>query len=447
MDSICGMEVLPVETERRVTRAHAMIIGGLAALGVALSSVAARRRRRAAGIAQRQIATLTEAINGLARAAQPEDFLVGVLRAIAEQLDAHWVMLFLHDQAADALAVHLVLKDGQLTPREQAAPNLVRPIPARDIPIWAELDRARRPIYVADVRTYPSLLQRDALIAQGVRSMLVVPLIVGETLIGWFSVRNTSWRTYRPDELDLAAALAQQAALAVQLTRLGAQGRQAAVLEERNRMAREIHDTLAQGFTGIVMQLEATESALETARPDLALDRLGRARELARASLAEARRSVWALRPQELEQQPFVAALRSAAVAGTAGTAIQLAVDVDGWLGHVPEDLQVDLLRVAQEAIANSVRHAAAHALKLRVHDDGHCLELRICDDGQGFVAPAARPDDGSGFGLTAMRERVERHGGQLIIRTAPGQGTDIIARVDRRPAQQRPHDGSEDQR
>jgi signal transduction histidine kinase len=408
-----------------------MILGGLAALGGAAIMIA-RRSRGSAFIAQRQLTALTDAVGGLARAAEPEDFLVSVLQAIAEQLGAGWVLLFLRDPEQDSLSAHLVLKDGRILPREHATPTLVSPVPARDVPIWAELEHTRRPIYVADVRTDPRLRQRDSLAAQGVRSMLVVPLFLGEALLGWFSVRNTATRTYRADELDLAAALAQQAALAVQLSRLGAQSRQAAVLAERNRMAREIHDTLAQGFTGIVMQLEASESALDTARPDVARERLAKARELARSSLAEARRSVWALRPQALEQQPFVAALRVAATALLAGTSATLSMDVDGPLGYLPAELETDLLRVAQEAITNSVKHAAAQTVTVQLRDDGQRLELRVQDDGRGFDGAAARPADGSGFGLTAMRERVERHGGRLVVHSEPGRGTTVVARVER---------------
>jgi GAF domain-containing protein len=255
-------------------RLPAVLFSGLAALGGAWGVLTARRRHRAAHIAQRQLAALTDAIRSLSNATALDDFLTNVLRAIAEQLGARWVMLFLHDPAEDTLSVNLVFQDGRIVPREDAAPNLVKPVPARDIPVWDELERMRRPLLVADIRTDPRLRQRDALIAQGVRSMLVVPLVVGDTLIGWFSVRNTDHRTYRSDELDLAAALAQQAALAVQLTRLSARGRQAAVLEERNRMAREIHDTLAQGFTGVLMQLEAVESALDNGRSEVAQARL-----------------------------------------------------------------------------------------------------------------------------------------------------------------------------
>jgi signal transduction histidine kinase len=406
--------------------------GGLVALSSAWDALMARRRQRASQIAKQQLAALTQAVQALSQAAVLDDFLVDVLRAIAEQLGAHWVMLFLHDPAQDALEVHLVFKDGQIIPRERATPNLAHPIPTRDVPIWTDLERTRRPIHVVDIRTDTRLRQRDALIAQGVRSMLVVPLVVGDALIGWFSVRNTSSRDYRADELELAAALAQQAALAVQLTRLGAQGRQAAVLEERNRMAREIHDTLAQGFTGILMQLEATESALDTARPDLARERHSKARDLARASLSEARRSVWALRPHALEQQPLVAALRAAATALTIDTAVELTFVVEGTVGFVPTELETDLLRVVQEAMTNSIKHAGARMLHVRVHDDGRHLSVFIRDDGRGFAPQTVRPQLGSGFGLTAMRERLERHGGILHIQSAPGQGTEIIARVDR---------------
>jgi signal transduction histidine kinase len=403
-----------------------------AAFGGALAAASARRALRVMRTTRRQLAALTHAVASLARATAPDDFLAGVLRAIAEQLDAHWVLLFLHNQAQDQLAVHLVLKGGQLLPREQAAPNLVHPIPARSIPIWAELEQVRRPIHVADVRTDERLRQREALLAQGVRSMLVVPLFIGETLIGWFSVRDSEPRQYRQDQLDLAAALAQQAALAVQLGRLGEQGRQAAVLEERNRIAREIHDTLAQGFTGILMQLEATESALETARPEQALQRLGRARELARASLAEARRSVWALRPEALERQPFIEALRAVAATVTGAASLQVHFAAERAPGPLPAELEADLLRVAQEAIANSVRHSAARTLVVRVLADDDSVALHIRDDGRGFTTLPGRPVDGSGFGLTAMRERAERHGGQLSIRSAPGQGTELVVWVPR---------------
>lgn len=416
-----------------MSRVPTFIIGGIVAISSACASVVVRRQRRVSRLARCQLAALTDAINGLANAVAPDDFLNDMLRAIATQLNARWVMLFLHDPAQDTIAAHLVLQDGQMIPREQATPNLVHPVPVHDIPIWGELERTRRPLHVRDTRTDPRLRQRAALLAQGVRSMLIVPLIVGDTLIGWFSVRNTRPRDYRPDELELAAALAQQAALAVQLTRLGMQGRQTAVLEERNRVAREIHDTLAQGFTAILMQLEATESALEQARTDLAHERLAKAREQARASLTEARRSVWALRPHALEQQPFVAALRAAATTLTADTPVQLSFAVDGTVGYVPTELETDLLRVAQEALMNSIKHARARTVTVRLRDDGQQLALAIRDDGCGFEAPAAQRHAGGGFGITAMRERMARHGGQLVIHTTPGQGTEVTALYPRR--------------
>ncbi len=415
----------------------ALVLGATAALGGALLAARARRRLRAAQVARRQLAALTAATQSLAHAGALDDFLAGVLHAIAEQLAARWVLLFLHEPAQDTLGIHLVLKEGLLLPREEATPTLSPAIPAREVPIWAELERLRRPIHIADVRTDPRLRQGEVLAAQGVRSMLVVPLFVGETLIGWFSVRSTTPQAYRQDQLDLAAALAQQAALAVQLSRLGEQGRQTAVLEERNRMAREIHDTLAQGFTGILMQLEATESALEAARPELAVERLDRARALARASLAEARRSVWALRPEPLEQQPFIAALRAVASSLAGGAGLPLSFAVEGAPGPLPAELEADLLRVVQEALGNAVHHAAARTLAVHLAASADTLSVKVRDDGRGFDPPAGPSADGSGFGLTAMRERVARHGGSLQIISAPGQGTElrvVIPRAASRP-------------
>lgn len=402
----------------------AAILGGFQAL------ITARRRRQADRFAQQQLAALTHAVRALACTASTDEFLVHVLRAIAEQLRAGWVMLFLHDPGADTLVVHLMLKDGILVPREQAPTNLSRPLPAAEVPIWGDLLRNRRPIYVPEVAREPRLREREALIAQGVRSLLIVPLFIGETLIGWFSVRSTIGRAYRPDQLALAGALAQQAAIAVHLSRLDAQGRRVAVWEERSRMAREIHDTLAQGFTGVLMQLEATESALETGQLVRARERLGRARELARTGLQEARRSVWALRPEHLEAQSFSAALCSVVTALTAGTSLQVHVALDEYDGPLPPELEIDLLRVVQEAVTNTVRHAAARTLSVGVTLSAAELEVRIVDDGRGFVVGAARPYAGGGLGLTAMRERLERHHGRLIVESSPGHGATLIALV-----------------
>ena len=225
-------------------------------------------------------------------------------------------------------------------------------------------------------------------------------------------------------------ARAELAAANRRLRASAAQAEELATTRERNRLARELHDTLAQGFTGIVLQLEATESALVGGRPEVASQRLDQARILARESLAEARRSVWSLRPQVLERRPLPEALPDAVRALTVGTALAVHVETPDRVPPLSPDLEADVLRVAQEAVTNAVKHAGARTLAVGLGWDGSCLELRVRDDGRGFVARGRPSEDGGGFGLTAMRERIERHGGTLRIDARPGEGSEVVAAV-----------------
>ncbi len=209
------------------------------------------------------------------------------------------------------------------------------------------------------------------------------------------------------------------------------QAEELATIRERNRLARELHDTLAQGFTGILLQLEAVESALALARVDRAQERLDQARVLARHSLAEARRSVWSLRPQALEHQALPDAVNDAVRALVDGDVLSVRFETGGEPRPLGPELEADLLRVAQEAVTNATKHACATNVALELRYDPAGVELRVRDDGQGFrIEPAESRADGSGFGLTAMRERIERHGGELGVRSVPGHGTELIARV-----------------
>src|SRR6185369_11409798 len=145
----------------------------------------------------------------------------------------------------------------------------------------------------------------------GVHTILFVPMLIAGRVSGFIGIRFTQKRGFRQEEIELTRALAHQATLAVQLTRLSAQSRQSAVMAERNRMARDIHDTLAQGFTGVIVQLEAVEEAISQGLAAKASEYLSRAGALARESLQEARRSVRALRPQTLEENDLCEALQS----------------------------------------------------------------------------------------------------------------------------------------
>jgi signal transduction histidine kinase len=224
----------------------------------------------------------------------------------------------------------------------------------------------------------------------------------------------------------LEETMAENTGLQAQLL---TQAREAGAGDERQRMAREIHDTLAQGLTGIITQLEA---ARQTASEPERERRIDNAKHLARDSLAEARRSVQALRPQALEDSKLPDALAAEVARWSATTGVAAEVKTTGDVRALHPEVEVTLLRVAQEALANVGKHAAAaHAwVTLSYMEDVVTLDVR--DDGSGFDQPGKSSADGrgvgGGFGLIAMRQRVGRLAGQLEIESEPGAGTAVSA-------------------
>jgi PAS domain S-box-containing protein len=208
------------------------------------------------------------------------------------------------------------------------------------------------------------------------------------------------------------------------------QASELAVLEERNRMAREIHDTLAQGFTGIILQLEAAEQAREE-DPNQAADHLARAKSLARESLQEARRTVWGLLPQALEQMPLEDALREEVRKFQTEAQITASFDRRGDQRELKANVQTALLRICQESLNNVKRHARATRVTVHLSYANDGVALEIGDNGNGFDwSRVGSIGDGGGFGLSGMQQRAKLLGGHLSVRTAPGQGALVKARI-----------------
>jgi signal transduction histidine kinase len=224
---------------------------------------------------------------------------------------------------------------------------------------------------------------------------------------------------------DLAAATIENAGLHAQLL---TQAREAGVLDERQRMAREIHDTIAQGLIGIVTQLEAADQARD--RPEDRDRHLTNAERLARESLTEARRSVEASIPAVLEVGTLPDALADVAREWSEMNAVPVAVAVTGEVVALHPEIEVALLRIAQEALANVARHAGASHAWLTLSYMGDVVTLDVRDDGTGFRVDAPASGDGAGFGLSGMRQRVARVAGSLAIESEPGGGTAVSARV-----------------
>ena len=198
---------------------------------------------------------------------------------------------------------------------------------------------------------------------------------------------------------------------------------------ERARLAREIHDTLAQGFVGIASQLDAVSMLIPT-EPSPVRKYLDMARRMARHSLTEARRSVMDLRASALEGHDLAGAIQTSTRTWTAGSPVDVAVDVSGPATVLPEEMEQHLLRIAQEAVTNVLKHAAASRVVIQLHTEARRIRLRIRDNGRGFEQQGVFSSSGGHFGLIGMRERAERLGGELRLASQPGGGTEVEVTV-----------------
>ena len=265
-------------------------------------------------------------------------------------------------------------------------------------------------------------------------SALILPMHYAERVAGALMLTNADGEANcGSDDLVLGQGLADQAAVAIANAQLLSEAREAATLEERARLSRDIHDTLAQGLTGVVVQLGATQRALSFA-PDQASEHLAVALRMARESLAEARRSVWNLRAPALERGDLSDALR-ALTARSLGANIAVTFEQQGEPWRLSTAVESTLLRVGQEALVNVAKHARATEASVVLEYGPESVQLRIRDNGVGLDrqlldAVALAPGPWGGFGLLGMRERVEALGGRLEIRGEGG--VEILAVVPR---------------
>ena len=276
-------------------------------------------------------------------------------------------------------------------------------------------------------RLEPAFRGKSAELAAGLRYHASIPLYFQDKPLGIMNVTGPEWRKLTNEELRLLSTIAYQVGLAIERARLAENATGLARAEERARLAREIHDTLAQGLTAIALNIEGAMHRLET-HPEQARERLERALGMARENLEDARRSVLDLRgAAQLEGKPLAEALAGLARAFTSDTGVPATVDsmdIDG----LPLRVESELFRIAQEALTNVRKHAHAHRVQIGLRRRGATLSLRVRDDGRGFVVATARHADGQG--LIGMRERARLLGGQLQISSKPGEGTRVTARV-----------------
>lgn len=373
---------------------------------------------RSEQLARGQVEALIQNLDVLATGPGPDGFIIQMLSTIGRLLEARWVALWLLDESRDCMVPKAVIRGGIPVAADPENPFIKDPSCWKDDRALQELFRSRVPIVCEDIDADDRVLDtiREFFKAHGTKKFMRVPTLIGGAVKGFIAIHHGERGPYRSDEIELAQALAHQTMLAFQIG-------QTATLEERNRMARDIHDTLAQGLTAVIIQLQAAEDAKTKSLEGEVEQHLQSARDLARDSLNEARRSVQALRPQALEEGTFWDAIKCLIRNATAGTALQTSFHVRGKVHELSPPWQEHFLHIGQEALTNALKYAHARHFETRLTFAKDQVSLEFEDDGCGFLT--TEPHDGSG--LIGMRERVARIGATLTITSAPGRGTKVI--------------------
>jgi len=384
-------------------------------------------KKAAEELASSHVEVMMRSLDVLAKEPAPEKYIAEILRTIAQHLRAHRVMLWLREQNDDSLRLHtVILNDKPIVTDETDHPFVRTSSSWKQIPFLTGMLATKSTAVCEDVEDDSRLTSewRKYLTSRKTKRLVSVPMFLAGEFRGFISIHHSEAGTYRPDEIELAQSLAQHVMMAVHGQQVAEQERQAAILKERARLARDVHDTLAQGFTGVILQMEAAEEALFDENPDAAVQRVRRAREIARESLGEARRSVHALRPQALDKSGFAEALQSMLKNTTAGTSLRTSFCSEGEPMVLPANVEETLLRIGQEALSNALKHAHPTEFHIRLCFKSDAVRLELFANGKGFVVGQTN----GGVGLLGMKERAEQIGATLTISSEPGKGTKVTA-------------------
>jgi signal transduction histidine kinase len=386
-------------------------------------------RRRAECLAKMQTDVVQLALDLLVREPDIEGFFGALTKTMVDEGDSHACAVWLIDedrQRCDNWMTYVVDQLYTRTSGDWDALAFPREIMGRHfftyLPGWTQTIQ-----YTGDDPRLPEPV-REFTRCKGVQAVVVAPLVLGNRTLGWMALSSTHssecwtewWRVV------LTEAIARQAALALHQSRLTEQRRleerRKTILEERNRLARDIHDNLAQGFAAILMQLQGAQREACAMTPGVAA-KLETAVDLARTHMIEARRSVGTLRPNVSDGEDVARALKRIVDLAQRGTTVPIDINVEE-LPRFGDGVEREILGIAQEALTNAVRHSSARRIKMHassVRSIG--FRLSVADDGRGI----ARERHSSGFGMTSMHERAERIGASLTIVTAPRSGTEVV--------------------
>ena len=367
----------------------------------------------------KELAVVNAITQVVARAPDITDILDQVLERLLEIMDL------------EAGAVFLLDEDGQQLIRKVArgfSPHYQRTVHRIKVgvPLTGQVAQSGQAIFIEDIGR-DRRLRSMVLLRGGVRSLAGIPLHSKDRLLGVMNVVSREFRRFDSPDKNLLLSVGNQLAVAIDNAQLFEKSARLAVLEERYWLAREIHDTLAQGLVALTLQLELALTQLSKNGDSLAVGTsLAKALELARDNLEEARRSVMHLRDERMTALSLAEAIDQLALEFGRDTGVDVRAAVSKRLGSLPINLEQGMYRIAQEALSNVRRHAGARQVRVSLQRRGGEVRLTIRDDGIGFN-PLATPSDGH-FGIMGMGERASLLGGRLDLLSRPGHGAVVRA-------------------
>jgi signal transduction histidine kinase len=359
---------------------------------------------------RRRVAESLRGILAFLNSNRPQDDILSYVVSEARQL-----------LASDTSAIYEYDRRDDLFRLQSARGRSANTLRQRNLPQeWIEAIQSGQPVARSNLEGSPGEN----------RSLLAVPLFVSGEFYGCLALYYAAERLFSQEEISLAVAFGDQAALAIESDRLRNLVKQAAVQEERGRLARELHDSVTQSLFSLTLLAEGWQRLLRSGKKGNVAEPLAEIGEIAQQALKEMRLLVYELRPPTLEQEGLLGALhqRLNTVERRAGVQAHLVAED---LFELPAPIEEGLYRITQEALNNALKHAGATSVTVSLSTENGFLVLEVADDGHGFELHSD-PYQQGGLGLSNMRERAERLGGSIEICSTPGEGTKVRVRLHR---------------
>ena len=343
-----------------------------------------------------------------------DQLLTQVVRTIQDAFGYYHVQILLADEERERLVLQAASGEVGQRLKDEGYSLLIGPDSLN-----GQAAFTNSPIISNDVSKEPHFHADNCL--AGTRSEMVIPLRIGQRVIGTLDVQSSDLDGFSPEDIVVIQSLGDQVSIALENARLYQRSRDLAVLEERNRIARELHDSVTQSLFSIDLHARAIATYLRQ-NPVKAQEQIHQLRQITKESLQEMRSLIFALRPYSMIEPGLGPALQQLVERERRSKGPRITLQVTGN-GQLPTETEIGLFRVAQEAIRNAIKHAYAHSIHITLTNETNRVRLAVVDDGQGFDLNNL-PSNRQAFGLVGMKERVQLLGGILLITSTPSEGT-----------------------